>query len=269
MAQTTIDSTARIADGAVIGAGAVIGPYCIVGPEVTIGPDCKLIAHVHVASRTTLGAGCTVHPFASLGGAPQIIGIDDSVTRLEIGEACIIRESVTMNAGSVRGGGITRVGARGYFMSSSHIGHDCSVGNDVILATLASLGGHCEIGNFVFMGGLSAVHQFTRIGTGAMVGGVSGVRGDVIPHGLVNGQYATLEGLNVVGMRRRKVTKARLARVRAFYQELFHSEGVFAERLQRAESMADDDPVIAEILAFIKAAKRRPLCMPSAAEKEP
>ena len=112
-----------------------------------------------------------------------------------------------MNVGTVKGGGLTRVGARGYFMNNSHVGHDCIVGNDVIFATSATLGGHCEIGDFVYIGGLSAVHQFTRIGPQVMVGGVCGVRGDVIPFGLVNGQYAVLEGLNIIGMRRRKFTR--------------------------------------------------------------
>ena len=117
-----------------------------------------------------------------------------------------------MNVGTVKGGGLTRVGDRGYFMNNSHVGHDCMVGNDVIFANSATLGGHCEIGDFVYIGGLTAVHQFTRIGPQAMVGGVSGVRGDVIPFGLANGQYAVLEGLNIVGMRRRKFTRERLPR---------------------------------------------------------
>jgi UDP-N-acetylglucosamine acyltransferase len=119
-----------------------------------------------------------------------------------------------MNAGTVAGGGITRVGDRGYFMNCSHVGHDCQVGNDVIFATSATLGGHCEIGDFVFIGGLSAVHQFTRIGPQVMIGGCCGVRNDVIPFGLVNGQYASLEGLNIVGMKRRSFTRERLATIR-------------------------------------------------------
>ena len=119
-----------------------------------------------------------------------------------------------MNAGTVGRRRLTRVGERGYFMNCSHVGHDCLVGNDVIFATSATLGGHCEIGDFVFIGGLSAVHQFTRIGPQVMVGGVCGVRGDVIPFGLVNGQYASLERLNIVGMKRRKFTSERLATVR-------------------------------------------------------
>lgn len=263
LSMTTIDPTARVEDGAVIGEGTTIGPYCVIGRDVIIGTNCKLIAHVHVMGHTTIGAGCTIYSFASLGGAPQSLGYRDEPTRLQIGESCTIRESVTMNTGTVGGGGITSVGDRGYFMNCSHVGHDCHVGNDVIFATSATLGGHCEIGDFVFIGGLSAVHQFTRIGPQVMVGGVCGVRGDVIPFGLVNGQYAALEGLNIIGMRRRKFTRERLAKVRSFYQKLFEGPGVFSERLAALRPMASEDQAIAEILQFIDAGKHRPLCLPS------
>jgi len=148
-------------------------------------------------------------------------------------------------------------------MNNSHVGHDCVVGNDVIFATSATLGGHCEIGDFVYIGGLSAVHQFVRIGSQTMVGGVCGVRGDVIPYGLVNGQYASLEGLNIIGMKRRNFTRERLATVRSFYQKLFHGPGVFAERLSAVRPLADDDPAIAEILGFIGDGKLRALCLPA------
>jgi UDP-N-acetylglucosamine acyltransferase len=258
-----IDPSARVHDGAVIGEGTSIGPYCIIGANVVIGKNCKLIGHVHITAETTIGDDCTIYPFVSLGTPPQSLSYRGEMTKLVIGSACTIRESVTMNAGTVAGGGITRVGDRGYFMNCSHVGHDCQVGNDVIFATSATLGGHCEIGDFVFIGGLSAVHQFTRIGPQVMVGGVCGVRDDVIPFGLVNGQYAVLEGLNIIGMKRRKFTKQRLAAVRGFYQKLFHGPGIFAERLARVQPMAAEDPAIAEILAFIRDGKHRPLCLPA------
>ena len=260
---STIDPTARIEDGAVIGAGTSIGPYCIIGPNVVIGADCKLMAHVSIAGHTTIGAGCVIHPFAALGGPPQDLSYRGEPTRLEIGEGCCLREGVTMNVGTKKGGGITRVGARGYFMNNSHVGHDCLVGNDVIFATSATLGGHCEIGDFVYIGGLSAVHQFTRIGPQVMVGGICGVRGDVIPFGLVNGQYASLEGFNIIGMKRRKFTRDRLAALRSFYKKLFHGPGIFAERLNGVQPMAAEDPAIREILAFIGDGKLRALCLPA------
>lgn len=256
-----IDPTARIEDGAVIGDGVSIGPYCVIGPNVTIGADCKLQAHISISGHTTLGAGCKVSPFASLGGPPQDLGYRDEPTTLEIGDGCIIRESVTMNVGTVKGGGKTRVGKSGFFMAYSHVGHDCIVGDNVIFANSATLGGHCEIGDFVYFGGLSAAHQFVRIGHQAMIGGVSGLRHDVIPYGLASGQFAHLEGMNVVGMRRRGFTHSRLKIVREFYQQLFHGGGIFAERLEALRPMASADPAISEILTFIDEGDKRPLCM--------
>jgi UDP-N-acetylglucosamine acyltransferase len=257
-----IDSTARIEDGAVIGEGVSIGPYCVIGANVTIGPECRLISHVCVAGHTTIEAGCTIYPFVSLGAPPQDLGYRGEPTRLEIGPGCTIRESATMNVGTVKGGGLTKVGARGFFMAYSHVGHDCIVGSDAIFANSATLGGHCEVGDSVYFGGLSAAHQFVRIGSQAMVSGCSGLRGDVIPYGNVTGQFAHLEGLNVIGMRRRKFTRARLHLIRQFYNELFHSPGVFSERLARVQHQAAEDPAIAEILAFIGNGNKRPLCIP-------
>src|SRR6201992_3152538 len=257
-----IDPTARIEDGAVIAEGPSIGPYCIIGPEVTIGANCKLVAHVHVIGQTTIGADCKIYPFASLGAPPQISNLHDC-GKLQIGAGCTIREPVTMNSGSPKGGGITTVGDRGYFMNCAHVGHDCQVGNDVIFATSATLGGHCQIGDFVFIGGLSAVHQFTRIGPQVMVGGVCGVRGDIIPFGLANGQYASLEGLNIVGMKRRKFTRERLPTGGWFFYKLFYGPGVFCAKLPAVLPWASEDPAIAQILTFIGEAKPRALCMPA------
>lgn len=257
-----IDSTARIEDGAVIGDDVEIGPFCIVGPNATIGARCRLVSHVSVTGHTTIGEGCTIYPFASLGAPPQDLGYRGEPTRLEIGAGCTIRESVTMNLGTVKGGGLTKVGERGFYMAYSHVGHDCQVGSDVIFANSATLGGHCEVGDFVYFGGLSAAHQFVRIGAQAMIAGCSGLRHDVIPFGIASGQFAHLEGLNVVGMRRRKFGHARLQTIRAFYQDLFHTTGLFADRLARVQPRAADDPAIAEILKFIGDGGKRPLCMP-------
>src|SRR3954454_6910241 len=259
---SSIDSTARVEDGAVIGEGTSIGPYCVVGPHVVIGDNCRLVAHVHVTAQTTIGNDCTIYPFVSLGTPPQSLSYRGELSRLQIGHGCTMREQVTMNAGSVAGGGITRVGDRGYFMNCSHVGHDCIVGNDVVFATSATLGGHSEIGDFVFIGGLSAVHQFTRVGEQVMIGGLTGVRSDVIPFALASGQYAALTGLNIVGMKRRKFTRERLAALRSFYQALFHGPGVFVERLEQTRHLGPSDPAIAEVLNFIDAGKNRELCQP-------
>jgi UDP-N-acetylglucosamine acyltransferase len=264
-----IDPAARVEDGARVAPDAEIGPFCMVGRDATIGSGCRLLSHVNVTGRTTIGAGCLIYPFASLGTAPQSLAYRGESTALEIGENCTIRESVTMNVGTVGGGGVTRVGSRGYFMAYSHVGHDCRVGDDVIFANSATLGGHCDIGDGVFIGGLSAVHQFGRVGPNAMIGGVSGVRGDVIPFGLANGDYAYLEGLNIVGMRRRKFTRERLHKVRAFYQELFHGAGAFAERLTALQVERTTDAAIAEILDFLGHDAKRPLVLPKQTSGRP
>jgi UDP-N-acetylglucosamine acyltransferase len=185
------------------------------------------------------------------------------LTRLEIGACCTIRESVTMNAGTVAGGGVTRVGDRGNFMNRSHVGHDCQVGNDVVFATSATVGGHCEVGDFAFLGSLTAAHQFVRIGAQAMIEATSCARADVIPFGLATGQSASLAGLNIVEMKRCKFTSERLAVVEAFYQKLFHGPGIFAERLNQSRCQTDADPAIAEILEFIDAERHRSLCLPT------
>lgn len=260
----SIDPSARIEDGAVIADDAIIGPFCVVGSNVRIGAGCRLISHVNISGNTTIGAGTTIYPFASLGTPPQSLAYRGEATKLEIGEDCTIRESVTMNTGTAGGGGITRVGQRGYYMAYSHVGHDCRVGNDVVFANSATLGGHCDVGNHVFMGGLSAVHQFCRVGSQAMIGAQAAVRGDVIPFGVANGIPAALDGLNVVGMRRRQFTRQRLHLLRSVYAALFHGEGAFADRLAAARGRREEDPAIAEILDFIAAANKRPLCHPRA-----
>jgi UDP-N-acetylglucosamine acyltransferase len=257
-----IDPTARVEDGARVAPDVEIGPFCVIGANAVIGAGTRLVSHVSIIGHTTIGTGCTIHPFAALGGSPQDLGYSNEPTRLEIGNGCIVRESVTMNVGTVKGGGLTKVGDRGFFMAYSHVGHDCIVGDDAIFANSATLGGHCQIGNSVYIGGLSAVHQFARVGSNVMIGGVSGVRGDIIPFGLANGQHAFLNGLNIVGMRRRKFTRERLHKVRAFYQALFHGAGAFAERLTALQGERETDPAIAEILDFLGNDARRSLVLP-------
>jgi UDP-N-acetylglucosamine acyltransferase len=260
MGQGMIDSSARIEDGAKIGEGVSIGPYCTVGPHVTIGDGCRLIAHVNVTGHTTIGPRTVIHPFASLGSPPQSFSYRGGPTRLVIGAGCDIRENVTMNTGTEEGGGLTQVGDGGFFMVGTHVGHDCAVGNKVVMANNTVLGGHVTVGDNVVFGGGVAVRQFVRIGEGAMLVGLSGIRADVIPFGMAQGPLAFLVGLNVVGMRRRGFSKSDIHRVRSAYQALFFGDGEFRGRLDRVAAEFGSDALIGRIVEFIRAGKR-PLTM--------
>ena len=255
-----IHPTAVVEAGAIIGGGATIGPYCIIGGSVVIGDDCNLSAHVHVTGHTTIGARTVISPFASLGERPQSSSYRGGATRLVIGADCDIRESVTMSTGTEDGGGVTEVKDRGLFMANCHVGHDCHVGNNVVLANCVGLGGHCVVGDNVFIGALSGVHQHTRIGSYAMIGGVSGVREDVIPFGLVAGSFARLSGVNVVGMRRGKFSVDTIRAVRATYRLLFLGKAAMAQRLDDVEAKYGDNKDVAQIVAFIRNRGRRPIC---------
>jgi len=256
---TSLDPTARIAPGARIGADAVIGPYCIIGSDVEIGAGCRLAAHVCVTGHTSIGPGTTIAPFASLGTPPQSVRYRGGPTRLVVGASCDIRENVTMNIGTEDARGVTEVGDRCFLMAGSHVGHDCVVGNEVIFANNAVLGGHVVVGDHVFLGGNSAVHQFVRIGEGAMVAGLCGVRHDVIPFGFCIGAIGRHAGLNVVGMRRRKMSRPDLHACRRLYRILFHGDGQFAERLSSAEQDFVANPFAMQIIKFIRAGGKRPL----------
>lgn len=251
-----IDASARIEAGAVVGEGVTIGPYCTVGPHVTIGDGCRLISHVNVTGHTAIGARTVVYPFASLGTPPQSLSYKGEPTRLEVGTDCDIREGVTMNTGTAADRGVTTVGNGCFFMVNSHVAHDCIVGDKVIFANNVLLGGHSVIGDGVVFGGGVAVRQFVRIGEGAMIVGLSGVRADVIPFGMAHGPLANLVGLNVVGMRRRGLTKTDLHRVRAAYQALFFGEGEFKARIERVAGEYAQDALVVKIIDFIRAGKR-------------
>ena len=255
-ARGTIDPTARIAQGAVIGAGVDIGPYCTIGPNVTIGDGCRLIAHVNVTGHTTIGARTVIHPFASLGSPPQSFSYRGGPTRLIVGTDCDIRENVTMNTGTEDDHGITQVGNKCFFMVGSHIGHDCTVGDNVIFANNTIVGGHVTIGDRVVFGGGVAVRQFVRIGEGAMIVGLSGVRADVIPYGMAQGPLAFLVGLNVVGMRRRGMSKAEIHGLRAAYRSLFFGEDSFRARIDKVADEHSSNALVGRMIEFIRAGKR-------------
>ena len=255
-----IDPSARIEATAAIGRDVTVGPYCTIGPYASIGDGCRLEAHVNVTGHTTIGARTVVRPFASLGSPPQSVHYRGGPTRLVVGADCDIRENVTMNTGTEEGGGVTEVGDRCFFMVGSHVGHDCKVGNNVVVANNTLLAGHVTVGDYVVFGGGAAVRQFVRIGEGVMIVGLSGVRADVIPWGTVQGPLANLVGLNVVGMRRRGMSKADIHRYRDAFRALFFGEGEFRARLERVAADIGGDPQVGKMIDFIRAGKR-PLTM--------
>lgn len=255
-----IDSSARIEAGAVLGQGVSVGPYCTIGPNVTLGDGCRLVAHVNLTGHTTIGPRTVIHPFASLGSAPQSFSYRGGPTRLVVGADCDIRENVTMNTGTEDDRGVTEVGDKCFFMVGSHVGHDCKVGNNVVFANNAALGGHVTVGDNVVFGGGVAVRQFVRIGEGAMLVGLSGIRADIIPWGMAQGPLAFLVGLNVVGMRRRGLSKADIHGVRAAYRALFFGDGEFRARVDRVAAEYASNPLVSRMFEFIRAGKR-PLTM--------
>lgn len=259
---TKIHPTAIVEDGAQIGADVEIGPYCMVGPNVILGDGVRLIGQLAVDGHTTLGEGCTVYPFASIGHPPQHLGYHGEATKLLIGKNNTIREHVTMNPGTVQGRGETNIGDNGLFMAASHVAHDCNVGNNVIFANNASLGGHVKVGDFVFLGGLAAVHQYTRIGRYSFVGGMAALDADLIPYGSCMGNRAVLGGLNIIGMRRRKLSRETIHALRASYRMLFAPEGSMQERIEDVLELFSAHDEVKEIVEFIQNSSNRPLCTP-------
>ena len=257
-----IHPTAIVEAGAELADGVSIGPFCTPGANVKPGPDCKLGSPLVGAGPTELGADNTVYPFAMLGGPPQHTAYKGEATRLVIGDRNTIREHATMNIGTVNGGGVTQDGSEGLFLIESHLGPDCPLGDKGILTKQATLGGHCEVGDFVIVGGLAAVHQFTRVGRHAMIGGLAAVVKDVIPYGSVWGNHAHLEGLNLVGLKRRGFSRETINTMRAAYRLLFADEGTFQERLEDTVETYASCPEVVEIIEFIRADGSRPLCLP-------
>lgn len=258
-----VHSTAIVHDGARVGADVEIGPFCIVGPQSALADGVRLLSHVVIEGLTEVGEGTVVHPFACLGSPPQHLGHKGEPTRLVIGKNNQIREHVTMHTGTVMGGGVTTVGDNGLYMVGSHVAHDCVVGNNVVFANNATLGGHVKMGDYVFMGGLSAVHQHTRVGRYSFIGGLGAVTKDVIPYGSVWGVYAHLEGLNLVGLKRRAFSRETINELRAAYRLLFAPEGAFQERLEDVAQTYAHSAEVMEIVDFIRADAARPICLPS------
>ena len=250
MSTSNIHPSAVIEDGARIDASAYVGPFCVIGTHVVLGPDVVLKSHVVVSGHTEIGEGTIVFPFAVIGEVPQDLKFKGEASHLVIGKRSRIREHVTMNGGTEGGGGVTRIGDDGLFMAGCHIAHDAHVGDRVIVVNSAAVAGHCVLEDDVIIGGLSGIHQFVRIGHGAIIGAVTMVTNDVIPYGLVQAPRGELDGLNLVGLKRRGVARSDITALRAAFQMLAQGEGTFHDRAERLGRESDSD-YVREIVAFV------------------
>ncbi|MBM3516484.1 MAG: acyl-ACP--UDP-N-acetylglucosamine O-acyltransferase [Alphaproteobacteria bacterium] len=260
-----IHATAVVERGAQLERGVRIGPFCHVGGNAVLETGVVLESHVVVAGRTRIGPGTRVFPFASVGHQPQDLKYRGEPSELIIGARTTIREHATLNPGTEGGGMVTRVGDECLVMAGAHVAHDCQIGDHVILVNNATLGGHVRVDEYAIVSGLSAVHQFVRIGKHAMVGGMSGVEQDVIPYGSVMGNRAVLSGLNIVGLRRRNFSRESIHDLRAAYRMLFAQEGTFQERVEDVATLFRHEPLVMDIIAFIRADSSRSICQPDRA----
>ena len=255
-----IHETAIINPKAKIGKNVQIGPYSIIGPNVEIGDNTTIQSHVNISGNTKIGRGNKIYPFVSIND-PQDLKYNGESTNLIIGDNNKIREYVTINPGTVNGGGKTIIGNNCLFMIASHIAHDCQIGNNVIIANNVPLGGHVIIEDNVVIGGNSAVQQFTRIGKMAMIGGMTGVLHDVIPYGLSTGNRNSLQGLNLIGLRRAKFKNKDILDLSEAYKEIFYTKN-FIENISKLNSSYRNNPLVKNVIDFITKDKKRSICTP-------
>ena len=256
-----IHKTSEIDKNAKISKNVKIGPFCYVGPRVELNENVELISNVHIEGDTKVGNGTKIFPFASIGTQPQDLKFKGEKNSLTIGENNLIREYVTINPGTEGGGSKTIIGNNCLFMISSHIAHDCKIGNNVIIANNVPLGGHVTIEDSVVIGGNSAVQQFTRIGRLAMIGGMTGVLKDVIPFGLSIGNRNYLQGLNLIGLRRHKYDNQKIIGLDKAYKDIFASKNLH-ENLSKINGDFKHNELVAEVIKFIEKDKKRPICSP-------
>ena len=255
-----IHSTAIIDSKAKISENVHIGPYCVIGPNVEINENTEIQSHVNISGNTKIGKGNKIYPFVSIND-PQDLKYNGEPTDLVIGDNNKIREYVTINPGTVGGGGKTIIGNNCLFMVSSHVAHDCQLGNNIIIANNVAIAGHAIIDDHVIIGGNSAVQQFTRIGKMAMIGGMTGVLHDVIPYGLSTGNRNSLQGLNLIGLRRSKFDNKDILGLSDAYKEIFATRNL-TENLGKLNGSFRDNPLVKEVIEFITKDKKRSICTP-------
>ncbi|MDD3761360.1 MAG: acyl-ACP--UDP-N-acetylglucosamine O-acyltransferase [Acidithiobacillus sp.] len=251
-----IDARAAVDPAAKIGDGCIIGAFAVIGPEVEIGEGCRVDAHALVQGPTRIGPRNQIFPFASIGTAPQDLGYRGEDTRLEIGSGNTFREFVTINRGTVKGGGVTRIGSQNLFMAYCHVAHDCQIGDRVVMANAATLAGHVIVEDDAILGGLSAVHQFARVGAHAILGGGTMAPLDIPPYMMAAGNHAQLHGINVRGLSRRGFSKEQVHTLKRAYRLLFRSGKLLEEAMEELLREGPDAPEITRLLDFIRSSKR-------------
>jgi len=256
-----IHKTAIIDPKAKVSSNVKIGPYTVIGPNVEINEKTIIHSHVSISGQTKIGKENKIYPFASIGNDPQDLKYNNEDTKLSIGDKNTIREYVTINPGTIGGGGETKVGNNCLFMISSHIAHDCLVGDNVIIANNVPLGGHAIIEDNVVIGGNSAVQQFTRIGKMAMIGGMTGVLHDVIPYGLSTGNRNSLQGLNLIGLRRAKFENKDILELNDAYKKIFATKNI-NENISKLNGSFQENLLVKNVIDFITKDKKRSICTP-------
>ena len=257
-----IHNSSIIEKSAKIGKDVKIGPFCYIGPKVQISDGVELVSNIHIEGKTRVGKETKIFPFASIGTAPQDLKYKGENNSLEIGENNTIREYVTINPGTEGGGGKTIIGNNCLFMISSHVAHDCNIGNDVVIANNVPLGGHVIVEDSVVIGGNSAVQQFTRIGRLAMIGGMTGVLKDVIPFGLSFGNRNYLRGINLIGLKRKKYENKEIMELDSAFKKIFSSRNLH-ENLSKINGEYKGNNLVKEVINFISKDKKRPICTPN------
>ena len=256
-----IHKTAIIDSKAKISSTVEVGPYSIIGPNVEIDEHCIIHSHVNITGYTLIGKKNKIFPFASIGSEPQDMKYNGEKTKLIIGDNNTIREYSTINPGTIQGEGVTKVGNNNLIMISAHIAHDCIIGNNIVIANSAAIAGHAEINDYVIIGGNCGIQQFTRIGKMAMIGGMTGVSRDVIPYGLSTGNRNFLNGINIVGLRRKKVANKEIIDLTEAYKEIFKTDNL-TENLNKLNGNLKENSLVKEVVEFINKDKKRPICTP-------
>ena len=255
MSDVQIHPTAIVDPGAQIGAGSQIGPYCVIGPNVALGENCWLQHHVTLCGPMRAGARNKFYAYCSIGQQTQDLKYKGEPTYLEIGDENTFREFVTVNR-STTAQGRTRIGSRGNFLAYSHIGHDCTVGDEVVFSNNGTLAGHVEVGDNAVMGGLTAVHQFCRIGRFAITGGCSKIVQDVPPFMIADGNPAKVRGINVVGLERSGFPAETVKPIKEAFRLLFRSKFNTGQAIEAIRKELPPSEEINQIVEFIEKTER-------------